>query len=524
MPSRRVTRFRPHRLKEDRASLWRRLMMPIGAGLMIVAGLALVYVLYRAPYFWSVSFAEREVAAFSNAHWGDMLNIERHWQSMPPLPKFERGDTPEVAAYLSSQPLVVALLDRSRPDRLWVRDGDHFHVASSGSRAERYRRWVDQAIRASLQHWNPPREEDPDFGKVASVVLLGEDRVIIKSWVPGSPEVERALRVVLGPAPSMRMGLVRSDEVDREDLPRQPWGAEPAIQADPGSLAGQYYCLATKSTAFGDGWDPVGIPFEKERKAMRFRVHTQLWIARGAALFVGLAMLGGLWLRYRVRQRAILDADRMASLTHSLKTPLAILKFRCDSLRLGRLGPAEADAELIKLGSEVDELTLLIENGLRAIRGISTDSPEGEVSSGWIAEVVDDLRPVFEAEGRRLDLRLSPDSGLAALTSLRSALQTLIENAIFHGRGTVSVESWKARKRFFIRVADEGPGLNAAQLEALGKPFMRIRAGGGEGFHREGQGLGLSLLFQVAEREGWGLEFGSSPGQGLEATLEIRAI
>ncbi len=525
MATRRVTRFRPRRSKGDRPGFLRRLLMPLGALLVLVGGAGLGYLLYKAPQEWADRAILEAEAAWGEQHWLAMLDIEKHWQNLPPAPSVRRGDEPEVRRYLAAQPLLVALVDRREPDLLWVRDGDRLRRADPAEPlVPAYRAWVDLAAQASEQHWNPPKAIDPDFGRVASVVLLGDERTVIKRWRPGSPEVERALKVALGARPSMRMGLVRTEDASRGDLPRLPWGAEPRLQADPGRLVTCIVRLATKSTAFGEGWDPVGIPFQSQiRDYWRF-YHRHLWGARGVAALVALSVLGGFWIRNRVRQKAILAADRMASLTHSLKTPLAILKFRCDSLRLGRLGPEESETELMKLGNEVDDLTRLIENGLQAIRGVNLTSPEGEVSSAWIAAVVDDLQPVFEAEGRSVDLRLAPDSGRAALTSLRSALQTLIENALFHGEGTVSVESWRSRKRFIIRVGDQGPGLNATQLDALGKPFMRIRAAGGEGFRREGQGLGLSLLFQVAEREGWGLSYASAPGQGVSASLEISAI
>ena len=70
---------------------------------------------------------------------------------------------------------------------------------------------------------------------------------------------------------------------------------------------------------------------------------------------------------------------------------------------------------------------------------------------------------------------------------------------------------------------DAGKGLTPVEMKALGKPFMRIREPGKEGFPRDGQGLGLSLLAKVAEQEGWGLLFSSVKGQGVSVTLEIQA-
>jgi two-component system sensor histidine kinase QseC len=202
---------------------------------------------------------------------------------------------------------------------------------------------------------------------------------------------------------------------------------------------------------------------------------------------------------------------------------LAILKFRCDSLRLGRLSPERADEELLKIGEEVDHLTAIIETGLRVIRGGGPTGPRAQANRAWFEEVAEDLQPGFDLENRELDLRLTEDAGHAPLPSLRAAVLTLVENALGHGRGRVTLATWKNRRRFCIQVTDEGDGLEAHQLKSLGKPFQRLRAQGKEGFQREGQGLGLSLLIQVAEQEGWGLTFASAPGEGFSALLEVPA-
>jgi two-component system sensor histidine kinase QseC len=276
-----------------------------------------------------------------------------------------------------------------------------------------------------------------------------------------------------------------------------------------------------KANAYGEGWSLAGVGFDPEQEAFRQTLKRRFWIASGIAALVGIAILLGLWLRHRTRRKALLDADRLASMTHSLKTPLAILKFRCDSLRLGRLSAERADEELLRIGEEVDHLASLIESGLRAIRGGGPSAPRGQATQAWFQEVAEDLRPGFEMEQRSLQLRLAKEAGHAPLPSLRAAILTLVENALGHGRGQVTLETWATRRRLCIQVRDEGEGLDLHQLKALGKPFQRIREVGKEGFLREGQGLGLSLLIQVAEQEGWGLTFSSASGEGFSALLEI---
>ena len=517
----RATRFRILHPSPKGPTRWQRLQQRSGLILLILAGLVTAGLLVIAPaiYVRDQDFNARN--AYADAHWADFEAVERHWKELPILPSVRTGQEPEVRQFLERQPLVVAMLDRFGGRTLWVRAGNHLVHATQGAETQLYLDWMRHAEMAQLFEWNPPRNQDPDFGKTASVVLLSDRWLVIKRWQPGSAEVERELGISLGPKPTLRMGLIRGADLTRDNLPLQGWGKAPHLQADPYRLA--YYRMNAdiKTNAFGDGWDLVGIPFEDQERAYRMTLRRQLFGSYGVSLILGTAIGLGLWLRHRARRRAVLDADRMASLTHSLKTPLALLKFRCDSLRLGRLSPERADEELLRIGEEVDHLTLIIENGLRVIRGGGSTGPRGQVTPAWLAAVADDLRPGFDAEGRALEVNLSEDAGHAPLTSLRAAVITLLENALGHGRGAVAMETWRIRRRLCLQIRDEGDGLAPHQLKALGKPFQRIREAGKEGFLREGQGLGLSLLVQVAEREGWGLTFASAPGEGFAATLEI---
>lgn len=505
-------------------SRWQRLQQRSGIALLILAGLVTAAMLIAAPRYYLLDQLNNARQAYMEAHWVDFEAVERHWKSLPVPQTVRQGDEPDVQRFLADQPLVVALLDRFEGRRLWVRDGGRLAEPKDPALVQQYLGWFIRAEMAQRFEWNPPREQDPDFGKIATVVLLSDRWLVIKRWRPGSPEVERELAASLAPNRALRMGLVRETDLERDDLKPQPWGAEPNLQVDPQRIATLPLGTATKTNAFGDGWNLGGVGFDAQQKALRKTLKREYWTVSGIAVLVGVAILLGLWLRHRTRRKTMLDGDRLASMTHSLKTPLAILKFRCDSLRLGRLSPDRADEELLKIGEEVDHLTTIIETGLRVIRGSGASGPQGLATPSWFEEVLDDLRPGFEMEGRPLDLRLAESNGRAPLTSLRSAVLTLVENALAHGKGRVTFETWRARRRFCIQITDEGDGLEPHQVKALGKPFQRLRTRGKEGFLREGQGLGLSLLVQMAQQEGWSLTFASGPGEGFIATMEIPAV
>ena len=485
---------------------------------LLLAFLAMGGVLWVAPTAWGVATHRELMEAFNESVTIEPVQIGSALESLPDPPPGFPVDPASVGAVLAAHPLLVATISQA-DQRVYLREGLRLVEEAGTERSLRFLRWAKEAEahRNEGRYDAPiPPEEPPIF------LLLDPAWTWVVQWRPGSLEAEAFLRQALGPHPKVRAGLARNGEPMLPKDPSQMAAAyqPPHFQVAPDGPEARWTVVWT-GTILGPHWVTIIQPWPEQAKAWDAKVSNRTWMAR----LVGLGTLGllalGLTLRQRTERVQALEADRLASLTHSLKPPLAIHKLRCDTLRMGRMEGPQAAEELMRLGQEVDELTRLIERGLLA--HYSGQGPQAIEAFGpdWLEDVAESLRPALEAEGRELVLHLDQAHGWAHLPSLQSALQTLLENAYYHGLGRVTLAARVERDRLRIEVSDEGPGLDKTSLDALGKPFQRIREAGEEGFRHEGQGLGLSLLVQAARQEGWGLELWSEPGKGFSARIEV---
>ena len=97
-------------------------------------------------------------------------------------------------------------------------------------------------------------------------------------------------------------------------------------------------------------------------------------------------------------------------------------------------------------------------------------------------------------------------------------MTNLCENATKFGSG-VRVELGARAGMATIDVADDGPGITAAERSRIFEPFERGEAAsaGGDG----GAGLGLYLARKVAERLGATLSLSGEDHRGTTFTIEI---
>jgi signal transduction histidine kinase len=92
----------------------------------------------------------------------------------------------------------------------------------------------------------------------------------------------------------------------------------------------------------------------------------------------------------------------------------------------------------------------------------------------------------------------------------------LVENALRHGDGTVTVTINAVDDGADVTVADEGDGI---ATEAVGRIFTKFWRGGGRG----GTGLGLYIAKGIVDAHGGSIEAGRAPGGGALLRFSLPA-
>ncbi|MGC5583270.1 sensor histidine kinase [Ornithinimicrobium sp. W1665] len=186
-----------------------------------------------------------------------------------------------------------------------------------------------------------------------------------------------------------------------------------------------------------------------------------------------------------------------ADASHQLRTPLAALLLRLEEIAQAddaAVARHEADIAI----SQVERLTGVVDELLRRTR-------VGHASGGGLSSVDQVLAgldaewtPALEEEGR--EIVLTSERGMiveASASSLSQVLNTLVENSLLHGAGTVHVHAGRSGPSAVFTVADEGAGI---ALEMSRSVFDRAVTTGG------GTGLGLAVARETAESLGGRLE------------------
>jgi signal transduction histidine kinase len=202
----------------------------------------------------------------------------------------------------------------------------------------------------------------------------------------------------------------------------------------------------------------------------------------------------------------------MAAISHDLRTPLARLRLRLETM--------DEQTQTRRCVDDVREMDALIGSVLEMLRDSHLRGEPGRIDLGALVQaMVDDL----VEQGERVELTEGADHAvvLAQPAALKRVLGNLIGNALRHGGGAAEVSvSTTPAGEVVVVVADRGPGIARDQLDAVFQPFYRVDPARGRAAGA-GSGLGLYIARDLAQRSGGRLTLAHRDGGGLEATLAL---
>jgi two-component system, OmpR family, sensor kinase len=204
------------------------------------------------------------------------------------------------------------------------------------------------------------------------------------------------------------------------------------------------------------------------------------------------------------RMRRSFERERrfVADASHELRTPVAVVKTEIEgALRSGDFGPDVRHA-LVAAVEECDRLAQLAEDLLVLARA----------ADGRLPTRAEPLRarPLLESARERFadraarnarEIRVDAPEELSIVADplrLRQAIGNLVDNALRHGGGDITLAAGRLDGGVEVAVRDEGMGFAASIGDRAFERFTR----GDEARSTEGAGLGLAIVRAIAEAHG----------------------
>jgi signal transduction histidine kinase len=197
------------------------------------------------------------------------------------------------------------------------------------------------------------------------------------------------------------------------------------------------------------------------------------------------------------------------NVAHDLRTPLTRLRGRLEKAYHRQRNGGE-DQTLIGDAIANLDAVLRIFSSITRIAQIEANAQRIAFRSVNITETMCDVVELYDAaaEEKGVHLRLISEEPVFVTGDrdlIFDAVANLVDNAIKHGRkaGQVTVEVGEGNDcGAIISVADDGPGIPAAEYSNVFKRFYRLE----RSRHAAGNGLGLSLVSAVASIHGANIE------------------
>ncbi|MEM8865172.1 MAG: ATP-binding protein [Planctomycetota bacterium] len=220
--------------------------------------------------------------------------------------------------------------------------------------------------------------------------------------------------------------------------------------------------------------------------------------------------------RELARKNRLADLGQMAShVAHEVRNNLVPVTLYLSLLRRKLAGDPAGLETLSKVEAGFTALDCTV-NDLLSFTAHRQPQWDNFLVNDLVEEVCESMAPQLEAQGVAVDIDVPPNTSLTAdREMLRRAVLNLVLNSLdaMPEGGDLVITSYDGPGGFELEVADSGPGLSEEQKKKLFEPFYTTK--------QQGTGLGLSVVYHVAEAHGGMVTADNCPEGGAAFTIKI---
>ncbi|HRQ42050.1 MAG TPA: PAS domain S-box protein [Chloroflexota bacterium] len=220
----------------------------------------------------------------------------------------------------------------------------------------------------------------------------------------------------------------------------------------------------------------------------------------------------------------------LANMSHELRTPLSSILLRTDLLQNTRYGHLnEKQARSVEIIRNSGQYLLSLINDILDVAKIDAGKLTLDLAKISVQEVAQSslimVQQQAQQKGISLSLEVAPDINEmeADPRRLKQILVNLLSNAVKFtpdkGQVCLSVRLEATLNAVTFVVFDTGIGIPADEIPTLFQPFVQLDSGLNRKY--EGTGLGLTLVRQLVDLHGGGIEVDSMVNKGTQVTIRL---
>ena len=185
----------------------------------------------------------------------------------------------------------------------------------------------------------------------------------------------------------------------------------------------------------------------------------------------------------------------LTDLTHSLKTPLAVLQSTLRSLRSEKLSVSDAEPVMLEQISRISQQIGYYLHRASMRGGSGLLSRELHPVAPLLDSLTSALNKVYQRKGVNISLDISPEiSFVGEKNDFMEVIGNLLDNACKYCLEFVEVSARQTDESVHIIIEDDGPGIPLSKREVVFDRGQRADA------LRPGQGVGLSVAREIVEQ------------------------